>query len=237
MQDFIRIVLYSGFSGITVFIGGVLSYLFNKKVNVPETKSEVNHFIVAFGGGILISAIALVLIPHGMENLSLLALIIAFLGGGIIFYAVDEKLKSSGSKMSQILAMMLDFFPEAIALGAVFATDQKTGILLAFFIGFQNLPEAFNSFQDLKTSGFSERKSLLILLFLSFAGIIGALIGHFFLQEQPQITSVLMVFASGGILYLIFQDIAPNVKLKNSGIPAIGAVLGFLIGIIGEKLI
>ena len=46
-----------------------------------------------------------------------------------------------------------------------------------------------------------------------------------------------MVFASGGILYLIFQDIAPNVKLKRAWIPALVANLGFLIGIIGEKLI
>ncbi len=46
-----------------------------------------------------------------------------------------------------------------------------------------------------------------------------------------------MTFASGGILYLIFQDIAPNVALKKTWLPALGANLGFLIGIIGEKLI
>ena len=46
-----------------------------------------------------------------------------------------------------------------------------------------------------------------------------------------------MVFASGGILYLIFQDIAPNVSQKKSWLPALGANLGFLVGMIGEKLI
>jgi ZIP family zinc transporter len=46
-----------------------------------------------------------------------------------------------------------------------------------------------------------------------------------------------MTFASGGILYLIFQDIAPQSKIKNHWIPALGAVLGFAIGLLGKKLI
>jgi ZIP family zinc transporter len=57
------------------------------------------------------------------------------------------------------------------------------------------------------------------------------------LSDLPKVTAGIMTFASGGILYLIFQDIAPNVRLKRSWIPALGANLGFLIGIIGDKLI
>ncbi len=41
--------------------------------------------------------------------------------------------------------MMLDFIPKAIALGAIFATDSKTGILLAIFISKQYLPEFFGN--------------------------------------------------------------------------------------------
>ncbi|MCH4822477.1 ZIP family metal transporter [Gramella lutea] len=237
MQDIFRIILYSAFSGITVFFGGLLSKYFKEKFKGNRKKSEILHFIIAFAGGILIAAIALVLVPHGLENLSLFLLILAFASGGIIFFLIDKKLEKSGSKLSQLLAMLLDFVPEAIALGALFATSEKTGILLAFFIGLQNLPESFNSYRDLIKTGFSVKKSLLILFILSFAGIIGALLGHLFLRDLPQVTSFLMVFASGGILYLIFQDIAPNVKLKRTWVPALGANLGFLIGMIGEKLI
>ena len=237
MQDVVRIILYSAFSGITVFIGGLLAKYFSEKFPENHKKSEINHFIIAFAGGILIGAIALVLVPHGLENLSLFLLALAFISGAVIFFVVDKRLETSGSKISQLLAMLLDFIPEAIALGALFATDEKTGILLAFFIGLQNLPESFNSYRDLVSTGFSAKKSLTVLLFLSFSGIIGALMGHFFLKDLPQVTSFLMVFASGGILYLIFQDIAPNVKLKRTWIPALGANLGFLIGMIGEKLI
>jgi len=48
--------------------------------------------------------------------------------------------------MAQFLAMLMDFLPEALALGAVFGHDRRLGVLLAAFIGAQNLPEGFNSF-------------------------------------------------------------------------------------------
>ncbi len=237
MQDIYKIILYSAFSGITVFLGGLLSHYLGAGFKQNKKQKELFHFITAFGGGILIAAVALVLIPRGMEELNLLKLILAFITGAICVFWIDKKLDKSGNTLSQLMAMLLDFIPEAIALGAIFATDRKTGILLAIFIGLQNLPESFNSFQDLKSSGLNAKKSLIILFLLSFSGVIGALLGYSFLTDLPEITAILMVFASGGILYLIFQDIAPQVKLKRSWLPALGANLGFLIGIIGEKLI
>jgi ZIP family zinc transporter len=46
-----------------------------------------------------------------------------------------------------------------------------------------------------------------------------------------------MLFAAGGILYLIFQDIAPQSKLKNHRAPSLSAVAGFLLGVIGKVII
>lgn len=237
MSELLQIILYSALSGISVFLGGMLSYWFGKSFSKNTQKTEINHFVVAFGGGIILAALALVLVPKGMEELQLIPLILCFSAGTFIFYFFDKKIEQSGSKYSQLIAMLLDFVPEALALGAIFATNKKTGILLAVFIGLQNLPESFNSYQDLIENKFSAKKSLTILFFLSFIGIAGAVTGFYLLSDLPKITAGIMVFASGGILYLIFQDIAPTVKLKKTWIPALGANLGFLIGIIGQKLI
>jgi ZIP family zinc transporter len=46
-----------------------------------------------------------------------------------------------------------------------------------------------------------------------------------------------MTFASGGILYLIFQDIAPQSTMRRHWTPPLGAVLGFVAGILGKKLL
>ncbi|MCB0493043.1 MAG: hypothetical protein KDC93_11575 [Cyclobacteriaceae bacterium] len=49
--------------------------------------------------------------------------------------------------------------------------------------------------------------------------------------------AALMLFSSGGIVYLIFQDIAPMSKMKKSWFPALGASLGFLVGMLGVKVL
>ena len=133
--------------------------------------------------------------------------------------------------------MLMDFIPESIVLGAVFIKDPASAALLAIIMGLQNLPEAFNAFRDLVMSGFSVKKTLTIFFFLSFLGIGGALLGHFILADQPKITAHLMIFASGGILYLLIQDIIPESKLKSNRAASLGASLGFLVGVIGEKLV
>jgi len=46
-----------------------------------------------------------------------------------------------------------------------------------------------------------------------------------------------MLFATGGILYLIFQDIAPQSRLKHHWGPPLGAVLGFCLALLGDILI
>jgi zinc transporter, ZIP family len=40
-----------------------------------------------------------------------------------------------------------------------------------------------------------------------------------------------MLFVSGGILYLTFQDIAPQAKLENAWGPPLGAVMGFMVAL------
>jgi ZIP family zinc transporter len=232
-----KLLLYSGFSGITVFIGGILANLFNHHVKESPVKYEIIHFLMSFGAGIILSAIALVLIPSGMKDLGLWGVIISFLTGTLVFLCIDRYLSKKGGQTATLLAMLMDFVPEAIALGAVFAIDSSTATLLAIFIGLQNLPESFNAYRDMVQSGFTPVKSLIIFFFLSFCGIAGALIGHFVLSDFPNLTAHLMTFASGGILYLLIQDIIPKSKLDHNYITSLGASLGFLIGIIGEKLI
>ena len=139
--------------------------------------------------------------------------------------------------MAQFLAMLMDFLPEAISLGAVFADNRKLGLLLAGFIGIQNLPEGFNSFRELKAAGQNARLVLVTLFAVAFLGPLAAPAGYFLLQDHPNVTASIMAFAGGGILYLLFEDIAPQTTMKNYWLPPMGAVFGFLGGMIGNMLI
>ena len=42
---------------------------------------------------------------------------------------------------------------------------------------------------------------------------------------------------AGGILYLTFEDIVPQARLRNTFAPAFGSVLGFALGPLGHMLV
>ena len=154
-----KIILFSGLAGITVFIGGLLAKYFNHHIKETPVKYEIIHTLMSFGAGIILSAVTFVLIPKGMEELKVLPMALSFGGGVIIFLLIDRYLAKKGGKNAALLAMLMDFIPESIALGATFAIQPNLAILLAVFIGLQNLPEAFNAYRDLVLSGFTEKKN------------------------------------------------------------------------------
>ncbi|MDC7220771.1 MAG: hypothetical protein PQJ59_12625 [Spirochaetales bacterium] len=227
------IILFSSAAGLPIFAGGLISSLLQSK-SFPA-KEEINHFITAFGGGALLSAIAFVLVPKAVTDLSMGELSLIFVAGTVTFMLLDILSSRLGGSLAQVLSMMMDFIPEALALGASFAYDHSFGLLIAIFIGLQNLPEGFNSYIELNEK-MNKGKVLLLMFGLSLVGIVAALTGEFLLNDTKTVDSI-MLFAAGGILYLIFQDIAPASKIKNNWRPATGASLGFLLGMIGEKLI
>lgn len=235
MEHLLTVGFYAFTSGITILIGGLLS----KLDSFPDStnKSLLLHSVIAFGGGVLLSAVAFVLVPRGIESLSILNVAACFLSGTLLFFFCDKELSRRKTSVSQLMAMMMDFIPEAIALGAVFAHDKDLGLLLALFIGLQNLPEGFNSFKELVATGFTPNQSLLILFPLSLVGVIGSCVGYIYLHNNPAAIAALMLFAAGGIIYLTFQDIAPMSRIKEHGSPALGASAGFLVGILGNMVV
>ena len=201
-------------------------------------RPESRHFIIAFGGGALISAVALVLVPDGARKLSPLLAALCFCAGGLFFYLLDSFLSKLKSSAGQLVAMISDFIPEAIALGAAFAAGEETGLLLALFMVLQNLPEGFNAYEELsKASKLSSGKIIFAFGCLAVVGPVSALTGYYVLAQAHELMAGLMLFASAGILYLVFQDVAPESKVGSSGVPALGAVVGFMLGLVGSMLI
>jgi ZIP family zinc transporter len=196
------------------------------------------HGIMAFGGGVLVAAVALVLLPHGSEWLRPGPAIVAFACGGLAFAAVDRALKARGRSQAQFLAMLTDFLPEALALGALLVSGSHAGALLAMLIALQNLPEGFNAFDEARRS---RNAAALPLLFrfslLTLLGPLMALIGVAFVEHHPEVLGAVMLFSAGGILYLTFEDIAPGAHAAASGLPALGAVGGFTLGLAGDLFI
>jgi len=233
MNDLVQIVVLTLIAGLAIPIGASIASV--ERISPRWLETEVRHGVMAFGGGALLSAVALVLVPDGVSHLSWYAVAACFSGGGIIFMALDIRLEANDTPFSQLTAMLSDFIPEALALGATFTFSKDAGILLAGIIALQNMPEGFNAYREIKDSTeYSRLKIIGAFTVMALLGPIAGTIGYFVLSDYQQIISGIMLFAAGGILYIIFQDIAPQSKLKNHWAPPLGAVLGFLLGVLGH---
>lgn len=154
--------------------------------------------------------------------------------GGFFFMVIDIVLSKMKTSASQLMAMLTDFIPESLALGATYTINPESALLLALLIALQNVPEGFNAFDELKkTSTYSQLKIITLFSLLALLGPLAGVSGYLWLVNYPEVLSEIMLFAAGGILYSVFQDIAPQVPLEKHWLPVIGAVFGFMLGIIG----
>lgn len=232
MDLLLIVIVVTLLAGLAMALGATIACF--EKIGRNWAEQELRHSIMAFGGGALLSAVALVLVPEGLEHLDPLPACMWFIVGGLSFMLLDVFLKKINTPASQLAAMLSDFIPESIALGAAFSTGNNNAFLLAALISLQNMPEGFSAYRELNsTSAYNPKKIILIFVLMAFLGPVAGVTGYLWLSEYHQAISSIMLFASGGILYSIFQDLAPQVKLENHWAPPMGAVLGFMLGMLG----
>lgn len=229
----VQILLLTLMAGLAMPVGAALASI--ERIHPRWLETELRHSVIAFGGGALLAAVALVLVPDGTKNLAMPAIVLCFAAGGLAFMVLDRWLAKNGTPASQLVAMLSDFVPEAMALGATFSVSSKGGVLLAGIIALQNLPEGFNSYREMAdATHYRGRKIVGAFTLMALLGPAAGALGYFLLSDTPQLVSGIMLFAAGGILYIIFQDIAPQARLDRHWAPPLGALAGFLLGVIGE---
>ena len=229
-------LLLATLAGLSVPLGATLARIEHLKSR--QLDLEVQNTIVAFGGGALFSAIALVLVPEAAERAPALVVMASFTAGGVAFLIIDWALARRGGKAAQFLAMMLDYLPEAMALGALITADPQAALLTAILITLQNLPEGFGAWREMIQGSHTSKRHLFLLFALMVPlGPAAAAVGLFVLDGAPQVLGAIMAFAAGGILYILFQDVAPGAHQDRAYGPAFGAVLGFGLGLAGHLML
>ncbi len=236
MGDLERALLLAALAGAAIPAGGLAARI---DLLFPTwMRAGFRHTVMAFGGGVLISAVALVLVPEGMAHLPLGWVLATFFAGGLAFFALDRVIERRGAGVAQLLAMLADFVPESLALGALLANDPGTGLLLALLIALQNVPEGFNAAREIRhVAHMPAGRVLAAFCAISLLGPLSAWVGFEVLRDHRGVLGGVMLFAAGGILYLIFQDIAPRVPIRRRWAPPLGVVGGFGLGLAGQALL
>jgi ZIP family zinc transporter len=236
-SDIFTMLLFALAAGLCIPLGGFLAKIEHISPNWLDI--EFRHFMIALGGGILVGATAMVLIPEGLQFLDHSPYAVLFLlVGGFCFYLLELFLGLKKREAPQLSGLLLDYIPESLALGGMLALGATSAPLLALLIGLQNIPEGFNAYRELVALNNQRAKRVfIVMLALAPIGPIFAVFGYMYFAGNTYLLGATLLFASGGILYLIFQDIAPQAKLKRHWAPPLGAVLGFAIAMLGTLLV
>ncbi len=225
-------------ASLSAIAGGALGHW--ERVHPAWMRSETRHAVIAFGGGALLAAVSLVLVPKGMALQPAWASLASFTGGAVVFMACDRYFTNHGTPLSQLLAMLLDFVPEAIVVGAIITRSYEEALFLTLIIAAQNIPEAFNAYREIKhqsdRAGIG-RHALMVISLAALSGIGWGFLGYAAFTPEHPLLGTIMTFCAGGIVFLVFRDVAPQAKLERSWYPSLGAVLGFMVGMAGHLFV
>ncbi len=141
---------------------------------------------------------------------------------------------SHRKKMSRVtlivLAICLHNFPEGLAVGVGFgAGDEASGLALAVAIALQNMPEGLVVAIGLLSEGATKHKAFMMALLSGLVEPIAAAIGYFTTSISAFALPISLGFAGGTMLFVICQEIFPELFREGSEKKA---TFGVIIGVV-----
>jgi ZIP family zinc transporter len=214
-------------------------------VRVPR---RVIATIMAFGAGVLISALAFELVDEAVREGGAVATAIGFLAGAVIYVAANAVLDrrgarhrkrsgeqqvseddQSGSGAAIAIGALLDGVPESVVLGLSLlgGAGVSPAVLVAIFIS--NVPEGLSSAAGMKNAGRSARYVFGVWTGIAVASGLAALIGYVALDGvSPAIIAVITAIAAGAILAMLADTMIPEAFEQAHVLTGLITAFGFL---------
>ncbi len=217
--------------------------------------------IMAFGAGVLISALSIDLMNDGFEQAKEpIAIGLAFLTGALIFVLGDYFIDNNGGKFRKsshgmvtnlkqknpaetsgtaiFLGTLLDGIPESFVVGASVAAGGTTGFVFIAAVFLSNLPEGISGTVSMKLAGMSNKKIWMLWIGTLIVTILSALGGYLFLGDaSPVVNSSIMAFASGAILMMLCDTMIPEAFKFGGRFISLLTVVGFLMAFMLGKVV
>jgi ZIP family zinc transporter len=238
--------LWGLLGGAALVIGALIAWL----VRVPK---GVIASVMAFGSGVLISAVAFDLMQEAADTGGLLPAAIGFLGGALAYLAANAALarhgarhrkrsgsapgeeqpseqEQSGSGTAIAIGALLDGVPESVVLGLglLAGGGVSLSVLAAVFIS--NVPEGLSSAAGMKAKGRSARYVFGVWITIAVVSAVAALLGYVTLGgAPPEVIAVITAVAAGAILTMIADTMIPEAFEQTRTWTGVIATVGFLV--------
>ena len=197
---------------------------------------KVLGFILAFGAGVLISAVAYELVEEAVTTAAdSYAVAIGFPLGAIVFFlgdvAIDLRLKGSsdaGGGLGIVLGAVLDGIPESVVIGASLLTGETASVAVIVAVFLSNIPESISASSDLLRGGWSRGRVLLLWVIVVAASTLAAGLGYVALEgASGSWISAIQAFAAGAILTMLADEMVPEAFEYTEHNKTVGLALAF----------
>jgi ZIP family zinc transporter len=240
-------------AGLWGLLGGgalVLGALVAWFVRVPQT---VIASVMAFGSGVLISAVAFDLMQEAADTGGLLPAAVGFLGGALAYLAANALLarhgarhrkrsggaqgeeqpsedEQSGSGTAIAIGALLDGVPESVVLGLGLLTGGGVSLSVLAAVFISNVPEGLSSAAGMKAKGRSARYVFGVWITIAVISGLAALLGYVTLGGAPrELVAVITAIAAGAILTMIADTMIPEAFERTRTWTGVITTVGFLV--------
>jgi ZIP family zinc transporter len=220
----------------SLVLGGVLAL----RITINRL---VLGLVMAFGAGVLLSAVAFELVDEAFDQSGLLRDVALGLFAGCAVFSLGDLVidrlggggrkridaeQARGSPLAIVLGIVLDGVPESAVIGLTVLTGGSVSVAMLVAVFLSNLPEAVAA-----TSGLTEigwRSSRIMALWAGVMAVSGAaaLAGYaLFDGASPSAVAFVLAFAGGAILTMLADTMMPEAFAHGGRYAGIMTTVGF----------
>jgi ZIP family zinc transporter len=228
-------------SGGALVVGAAIGWF----ATVPP---RILSSVMAFGSGVLISALSFELMGEALEEAGLAAAATGFLLGAGIYALANRALaargarhrkRSSGRQPSEeeqggsgvaiAVGALLDGIPESIAIGLSILHGGAVSVATVAAIFLSNLPEGLSSSAGMRAAGRGAAYVFGVWIAIAVACGLSSLAGYaVFGMFSPFIIAMTTALGAGAMLTMIVDTMIPEAVAVEHDWARLSAVLGFL---------
>lgn len=199
--------------------------------------------VMAFGSGVLISAVAFELVEDAFEASQLLSDVALGLFAGCAVFSIGDAIidrlgganrkrmsgeQASGAPLAIVLGIVLDGIPESAVIGLTLLEGGAVSVAMLVAVFLSNLPEAVSATTGLVEAGWRRRRVLELWGGVMLVSAIAALAGYaFFDDASPSVVAFVLAFAGGAILTMLADTMMPEAFAYGGKLVGVFTTFGF----------
>jgi ZIP family zinc transporter len=219
-----------------LIVGGVVAL----RWTVPE---RTLGLVMAFGSGVLISAVAFELVQEAWDREGAHAgVALGLLAGSATFWAGDLLIdrrggahrkhsggrQAEGSPLAIVLGTVLDGVPESIVLGLTIVVEGSVSAAFLVAVALSNVPEALAATTGLVRAGWTRSHVLVLWLGIALTLGLAALAGFaLFDSASDGVVAFVLAFAGGAILTMLADTMMPEAFEHGGRLVGVVTTFGF----------